>query len=235
MEVPSKDVNHEYVSSIFLRKMLVGSLGTLYNRIEYLNIKNSVISKKKVPLSIAGGDRQWHIDKFELKDFDCDQSFLNGSADKIPNGKIIPTFLQISSDEAVNDNIPVNRKILNKDGIEETVFSRLKSVPIEISFTLKIRSSDLNQSLYIAESMINVFDDTMSFHLKHNGIEKIVCQVSKDDSVQTSRKIPISFSEAKEYVESEYNFVVKGYYPKINPTEEYKNTIETQTVDVSTK
>jgi len=221
----------------FFRKLLIGSLATLHNRIEYPVIKKSELVIEKIPMSIGTGSKQWVIDKHELKDFkECEPAFLNGSVDKIPSGWLTPKDFALVPDEALNDNITVIQNVISKeDGSSETVHTRVKNVPVSIGFTLKIRASSLSQALLISESMIELYDDTMEFRFSHLGLDKLVAQIKKEEGIGIDKKIPIAMAESAGYVEMEFNFVCISNYPKLNRYNRYKHLIESGDVNVNPK
>lgn len=223
------ETNHENI----FRKVLTGCAGLFYTRIKASFIKaDGSKADIDVPISIEGADKQWFIDTFESAyAMDCPIDKINGSYTGTPAGVLKPKSYSIETEESLNDNIPVYLE----NGKMEKTRGRVKLVPIEISFDLIIRASNLNQSFNIAEKMIDIFDDNMLFHFSHHGIDKLNCVVSKEDSIGLERKVPISFGEAKESIKTEYAFKAAFYYPKINRFVSYPTSIKTEKTNFNAK
>lgn len=231
----NKDVFSSNNKYAFFRKMIIASLGLFHKRLEYefVSEKGETVLKT-VPFAIENSDKQWVLDNYEKKDLLCDNEYLNGTNDSIPRGVLSPTSFTILSEESLNDNIPVKIEVPTDIGVE-TKYTRVKYVPIQISFSIKIKCSDINQLFAIEEQMIEKFDDIMQAYLEHKGVKPIPVQVQKEDGIGVNKKIPLSFSEQKEYVTVDHTFNMISYYPKLNKFSSYKTRINSFDANIDAK
>lgn len=187
--------------NIFIRNMIVATLGELYHLIYFFNHDGaSNIKKHYVPFKLGIGQEQFVIDEYlDNLDFNGERCTALGDYEQVPRGvlKVNSIDLDMSSMTNKYNRIDIVRDV-NKHLWTYNVETAF--LPIKISFECTVVCSNITEMLKINERLFSLFGVRADyFEINHGGFR---CQaaISFPDSYSHNYPVDYNFDTKKEYL-----------------------------------
>lgn len=199
---------HMNYDDTFLRDTTVALLATLHNRLYWYNIWHNETRKIEIPFyySMTGDDR------FLLDSFvdDIAGKRIEQNYDVIPRGIVTLESTSINSNEFTNPNVRISRYIEENAELKRVV-SKLRSLPITLSYEIKIRVASELDLFKCQQAVWNLIYQYQYFYFEHNFI-RIDASFRFPDEFQT--KIARETNMTSDiYMDHTFRLDVHTYYP----------------------
>ena len=150
----------------FLRDVTVAFIAQLHNRIFWYNRWQNEDKKIDVPFyySMTGDDR------FLLDSFvdDVVGQRIEQNYDVIPRGIVTYTTANVKSTEFTNPNVRISRTITDDDHELKSVMSKVRSLPMSISYDIKIKVASEQDLFKCQQAIWNLIYQYQYFYFEHN-------------------------------------------------------------------
>ncbi len=214
---------------VFFRGLIIGMLKSLNEKITFYQTTSSgKIQEIYIPFfySLAGDES--FLQDFYLNYGDCDGNplFAEGNYDVIPRGILEYQSSRITTSSSTNKYV---RGTYEKEIVQESGGSEIKAysaylspIPIDATFSLKIKVDTTTDALKIQARTIEVLFKNFIYYFEYNGF-RVPVQASLAD--QLPDKAPNSFnfsygSTAAEGITLSINVNAETYLPQLDLTTE---------------
>jgi len=204
------------VDEVFLRGIILGLLKNLNERLTYTQInQQQQLLEVYIPFfySLAGDES--FLQDFYLDYLDCDGNspFAEGNYDVIPRGVITLSGVNIETNALTNNFVRATYNLEDLQGSMKAFSSYTTSVPLAMTFDVKLRADTLLDTFKIFQSVIQVFYKVFSFSVEFGGM-RVPVQVGFPEQYPNDKQIEFSYLNTQKYIETSFIIAVETYYPQ---------------------
>jgi hypothetical protein len=203
----------------------VGMLAELMQRMSYYQVWKDKEVEVNVPIFYSiSKDENWLRNNFNLyKMHYCDKDMakkVEGNIDALPRGILSLNSLSISSEKLTNEyaraNVPI--EIEQDEGYKlETYMSYVKILPVDLQFTLTIKSNTDIEVFKLFEMIYRNYYKVQEFYINFENMN-IPVQMGLQEDFSRETRSEFSYPIEDE-ISMEINFEVESYIPSFDPTE----------------
>ena len=211
--------NHKHnTDDVLLRAVIVGLINSMNNQVYYENVINDTEKQTvRVPFYYAfSGDERFLQDYFSNWS-DCAPSFVEGNYDPIPRGSLTLTGVSIQN---ANQTSRFVRGFYEKEEKGELLRynSYLNSIPISMTFNVKILVDTIIDAFKINQEIIRVFYKTMVFRVNFGGVV-VPSQSGFPENYAIDKQFEYSYGD-QERISLSFDIEVETYYPIFDKKQE---------------
>lgn len=199
---------------VFFRDLTVCVLDTLEDQIKWTNRFTSGDQFVKVPIYYSmTGDERFLLDSFS-DDIVSDSRYVELNTDTIPRGHLTMTGFNIKADEFANPNVWLRMVVENEQEIRK-VLTKVRAVPISVSYELTILLSSEVDSFKCNQSILNTLwiYRFMYFEFNFMNIDAVLT-MPDTNQVEMSREKNLTSDNS---IKLKVSFNVDTYYPAFRP------------------
>ena len=204
------------IDEVFLRGVIIGLLRSLNEKLTYTQInQQQQVLQVYIPFfySLAGDES--FLQDFYLDYLDCDGNspFAEGNYDIIPRGVINLSGINIDTQSLTNGFVRATYNIEDVQGNMKAYSSYMNSIPLAMTFDVKLRADTLLDTFKIFQSVVQVFYKVFSFSVEFGGM-RVPVQVGFPEQYTNDKQIEFSYQSAQKYIETTFTIAVETYYPQ---------------------
>lgn len=217
--------NHEKIDNantqdIFLRNATLSLLDLMNRKIIIDLFRNDSIEKHEIPFFYNFAGNQGFMDDFfiDIPDNCKYPSFAEGNYDVVPRGIITLTGFNIQSGDITNPFVrgtfTQEERDNNDNKVMKAYSSRLRSLPMRLTFDLKIISDNLNKTFKITEKIFDFYYANAVTYFQYRGI-RIPAQIKFPETMTNDKKYQFTYKDDT-YVETTFQVTMETYYPSFD-------------------
>jgi hypothetical protein len=216
----NENIRNENVQDIFLRNATL-SLIDLLNREVVISLKrNDEITYHEVPFFYNfGGDEGFMKDFFIEIPTDCKYpNFAEGNYEQMPRGIVTLSSFAIKSGDITNKFV---RGSFNQETRDENnqkqlkaFSSRLFTLPMTLTFSIKIESDNINKTFKIMEKIFDFYYKNQVRYFQFRGI-RVPAQVTFPESAQFQKNYNFSYTD-NTTVSISLDLQMETYFPSFD-------------------
>lgn len=204
------------VDEVFLRGVILGLLRNLNEKLTYTQInQQQQVLKVYIPFfySLAGDES--FLQDFYLDYLDCDGNspFAEGNYDIIPRGVISLSGVNIETGSLTNGFVRATYNVEDVQGNMKAFSAYTTSIPLSMTFDVRLRADTLLDTFKIFQSVIQVFYKVFSFNVEFGGMG-IPVQVGFPEQYPNDKQLEFSYLNTQKYIETNFTIAVETYYPQ---------------------
>lgn len=204
------------VDEVFLRGIILGLLKNLNEKVTYTQINQTQdVLKVYIPFFYSLSGDESFLQDFYLDYQDCDGNspFAEGNYDIIPRGIVNLIGVNIDTASITNGFVRATYNSEDTEGNMKAYSSYTSSIPLSMTFDVKLRADSLLDTFKIFQSVIQVFYKVFSFSVEFGGM-RIPVQVGFPEQYQNDKQIEFSYLSTQKYIETTFSIQVETYYPQ---------------------
>lgn len=204
------------VDEVFLRGVIVGLLRNLNERVTYTQInQQQQILQVYIPFFYSMAGDESFLQDFYLDYLDCDGNspFAEGNYDIIPRGVITLNGVNIETGSLTNGFVRATYNVEDVQGNMKAFSSYMTSIPLSLSFDVKMRADTLLDTFKIFQAVVQVFYKVFSFSVEFGGM-RIPVQVGFPEQYQNDKQIEFTYQSVQKWIETTFTITVETYYPQ---------------------
>jgi hypothetical protein len=204
------------IDEVFLRGIIVGLLRSLNEKVTYTQInEQQEILEVYIPFFYSMSGDESFLQDFYLDYLDCDGNspFAEGNYDIIPRGVVTLTGVNIDTASITNGFVRATYNIETVEGQMKAFSAYTSSIPLIMSFDIKLRADTLLDTFKIFQSVIQTFYKVYSFNVEFGGM-RVPVQVGFPEQYQNDKQLEFSYLSSQKYIETTFSIVVETYYPQ---------------------
>jgi hypothetical protein len=217
--------NHENITNrntqdIFLRNATLALLDILNRRIIIDLVRDGKIEKHEVPFfyNFAGTGGFMQDFFIDIPDNCKYPEFAEGNYDVVPRGIVTIDNFAIKSGDITNKfvrgSFTQEERGENDEKIMKAYSSRLYSLPMDIKFTIKIKTDNLNKTFKIIEKIFDFYYKNEVVYFQYRGI-RIPGQIKFPESISNDKKYNFVYTDDT-YVNTTFTVDMETYYPSFD-------------------
>ena len=203
------------MDDVFFRDLTVCVLDTLEGQVKWVNKFTSGDKYVEVPFYYSmTGDERFLLDSFSddivSGDSEGNGRYLELNTDIIPRGHLTMKSFAIRSDEVANPNVWLRTIVENEVEIRK-VLTRIRAVPVTVSYDLTILLSSEIDSFKCSQAIMDTLWLYKFMYFEHNfmNIDAVILMPDSNTIEMTREKNLTSDNSIKMTV----SFEVQTYYP----------------------
>ena len=204
------------IDEVFLRGIIVGLLRSLNEKVTYTQInEQQEILEVYIPFFYSMSGDESFLQDFYLDYLDCDGNspFAEGNYDIIPRGVVTLTGVNIDTASITNGFVRATYNVETVEGQMKAFSAYTSSIPLIMSFDIKLRADTLLDTFKIFQSVIQTFYKVYSFNVEFGGM-RVPVQVGFPEQYQNDKQLEFSYLSTQKYIETTFSIVVETYYPQ---------------------
>lgn len=204
------------VDEVFLRGIIVGLLRSLNEKVTYTQInQQQQILQVYIPFFYSMSGDETFLQDFYMDYLDCDGNspFAEGNYDIIPRGVVTLTGVNIETSGLTNGYVRATYNIEDLQGQMKAYSAYTTSIPLSMSFDIKLRADTLLDTFKIFQAVIQTFYKVFSFNVEFGGM-RIPVQVGFPEQYQNDKQLEFSYSNTQKWIETNFSIAVETYYPQ---------------------
>lgn len=210
---------------IFFRNLSISLLELLNTTVNINVSRDNTRETYQVPFMYNYG-----TDEGFLRDFyvglpdNCQIPVAEGTYDTIPRGIITLTSFQVRSSELTNRFVRGQYTDTEKNEMSENVLSaysaQLYSLPLLVTFDLKVITASINQAFKIAQNLLSVLYSYKVMYFQYLGL-RIPAQFFFPDTERLEKKYSFNYSDNNKLMLS-LTTDIETYFPSFESTSKRK-------------
>jgi hypothetical protein len=216
----NENIRNENVQDIFLRNATL-SLLDLLNREVIISLKrNDEITYHEVPFFYNfGGDEGFMKDFFLEIPGDCKcPNHAEGNYEQMPRGIVTLSGFQIKSSDITNKFVrgSFNQEVRDENDQKQlkAFSSRLFTLPMALSFSIKIESDNINKTFKIMEKIFDFYYKNQVRYFQFRGI-RIPAQVTFPETAQFQKTYSFTYTDSN-IVSISLDLQMETYFPSFD-------------------
>jgi hypothetical protein len=192
------------IDEVFLRGIIVGLLRSLNEKVTYTQInEQQEILEVYIPFFYSMSGDESFLQDFYLDYLDCDGNspFAEGNYDIIPRGVVTLTGVNIDTASITNGFVRATYNIETVEGQMKAFSAYTSSIPLIMSFDIKLRADTLLDTFKIFQSVIQTFYKVYSFNVEFGGM-RVPVQVGFPEQYQNDKQLEFSYLSSQKYIET---------------------------------
>ena len=210
-------IKESNVDEIFFRGAVISIMRYFSKNLKITQTIDNVKKEYDIPVFYQKvQDSQFMRDYFTNYSTDClPIQYVDGDFDMEPFVIINTTDITIKMSDMTNKFVRGNYVVQEKDEngypVNKSYSALLYSIPIEIKYSVEIRTDDASQSFKIIQSILDgVFKNAITHFTFRN--MRIRCNITLDNTYTPDKKLEFVYTdEQKEKIK--FNIVLECYYP----------------------
>lgn len=188
----NENIRNENVQDIFLRNATLSLIDLLNRNVIIQLVRNGEITQHDVPFFYNfSGDEGFMKDFFIDLPEDCKTpSFAEGNYDRLPRGIVTLSSFAVRAADVTNKFVrgSFNQEVKDdNDNRQVKAFSSyLFSLPLTLTFSIKIESDNLNKTFKIMEKIFDFYYKNQVRYFQFRGI-RIPAQITFPDAAQFTK------------------------------------------------
>ena len=228
----NENIRNENVQDIFLRNATLSMLDLLNRQVIIDLFRSGKVEKHEIPFFYNfGGDEGFMKDFFIDLPTDCKYpNHAEGNYEQLPRGILTLSSFQIKTSDITNKFV---RGSFNQETRDENDQKQLKaysarlfSLPMVLTFNVKIESDNINKTFKIMEKIFDFYYKNQVRYFQFRGV-RIPAQITFPDSAQFTKSYSFTYSDANT-VSISLDLNMETYFPSFDDhSKMYKgNTIK---------
>jgi len=204
------------VDEVFLRGIIVGFLRSLNEKVTYTQInQQQQILQVYIPFFYSMAGDETFLQDFYLDYLDCDGNspFAEGNYDIIPRGVVTLSGVNIETGSLTNGFVRATYNVEDLQGQMKAYSAYTTSIPLAMTFDVKVRADSLLDTFKIFQSVIQTFYKVYSFNVEFGGM-RIPVQVGFPEQYQNDKQLEFSYLNTQKWIETSFTVAVETYYPQ---------------------
>jgi len=204
------------LDEVFLRGIIVGLLRSLNEKVTYTQInQEQEVLEVYIPFFYSMSGDETFLQDFYLDYLDCDGNspFAEGNYDIIPRGVINLSGVNIDTASITNGFVRATYNVETAEGQMKAFSAYTSSIPLIMTFDVKLRADTLLDTFKIFQSVIQTFYKVYSFNVEFGGM-RVPVQVGFPEQYQNDKQIEFSYLATQKYIETTFSIAVETYYPQ---------------------
>jgi hypothetical protein len=228
----NENIRNENVQDIFLRNAALTMLDLLNRQVIIDMVRGGKIEKHEIPFFYNfGGDEGFMKDFFVDLPTDCKYpNFAEGNYEQLPRGIVTLSSFQIKTSDITNKFVRGSFNQETRDENDQKILkaysSRLFSMPMTLSFNVKIESDNINKTFKIMEKIFDFYYKNQVKYFQFRGI-RIPAQISFPETATFTKNYNFVYTDAN-IVSISLDLNMETYFPSFDDhSKMYKgNTIK---------
>jgi len=204
------------VDEVFLRGVILGLLKNLNERVTYTQInQQQQLLEIYIPFfySLAGDESFLQDFYLDYQDCDGNSPFAEGNYDIVPRGVITLSGVNIETSSLTNNFVRATYNVEDLQGNMKAFSSYTTSIPLSMTFDVKLRADTLLDTFKIFQSVIQVFYKVFNFSVEFGGM-RVPVQVGFPEQYPNDKQLEFSYLNTQKYIETSFTIAVETYYPQ---------------------
>ena len=204
------------VDEVFLRGIIVGLLRNLNERVTYTQInQQQQVLQVYIPFFYSMSGDETFLQDFYLDYLDCDgqSPFAEGNYDVIPRGIVTLTGVNIETASLTSGFVRATYNVEDIQGQMKAYSAYTSSIPLSMTFDVKLRADSLLDTFKIFQAVIQVFYKVFSFSVEFGGM-RVPVQVGFPEQYQNDKQLEFSYQNTQKWIETTFSVAVETYYPQ---------------------
>lgn len=234
-----QNINNKNTQDIFLRNAILSILDTLNRRITIDMVNDGDIQKHTVPFFYNKAGTGGFMQDFfiDVPDGCVYPEYAEGDYDIVPNGIITLDNFSIKSSDITNKFVrgTFTQEELDKNSqkILKAYSSRLYTLPMDLKFSAKIKSDNLNKTFKITEKIFDLYYKNEVVYFQYRGI-RIPGQIKFPESISNDKKYQFEYN-TDQYVITNFSFDFETYYPSFDDSSTMYKGDNIQNINIAKK
>lgn len=204
------------VDEVFLRGIIVGLLRNLNEKVTYTQInQQQQILKVYIPFFYSMSGDETFLQDFYLDYLNCDGNspFAEGNYDVIPRGIVSLSGVNIETASLTSGFVRATYNVEDLQGQMKAYSAYTTSIPLSMTFDVKLRADTLLDTFKIFEAVVQVFYKVFSFSVEFGGM-RVPVQVGFPEQYTNDKQLEFSYSNTQKWIETSFTVAVETYYPQ---------------------
>jgi hypothetical protein len=207
---------------VFLRNLISALLRSFNEKLKYRQINDQQqVLEVFVPFFYSlTGDEPFLQDFFiHYRNCDTDKPIAEGNYDVIPRGVVSLQSSEINTQSLGNKFTRTSYAVETVQGEMKTFSAYTNSVPLALTFSVRMKVDTLLDAFKIYQSVITTFYKTYSFSFEFDGY-RIPAQVGFPESYDMTKQLEFSYNNLPQLIEFNFSVAVETYFPEKDLTTE---------------
>lgn len=216
----NENVRNSNVQDIFLRNATLSLLDLLNKEVVIQLVRDNKIEDHEVPFFYNfGGDEGFMKDFFIELPTDCKYpSHAEGNYEKLPRGIVTLSSFAIKPSDNTNKFVrgSFNQETSDDQGQRsmKAYSAMLFSLPMNLTFNLKIESDNINKTFKIMEKIFDFYYKNQVRYFQFRGI-RIPAQVTFPDTAQFTKNYNFTYTD-QNLVTISLDLTMETYFPSFD-------------------
>tara|TARA_Y100000389_G_C17468472_1_gene527991 strand:- start:610 stop:1395 length:786 start_codon:yes stop_codon:yes gene_type:complete len=217
--------NHENIDNsntqdIFLRNAVLSIIDMFNRKIEIDQNRSGDIEKHTVPFFYDMSGKQGFMQDFfvDVPDGCVYPDHAEGNYEQIPRGVIKLTGFKVVEGDITNPfvrgSFTQEERDINDRKVMKAYSSRLRTLPMQLSFDIKVLTDNLNKTFKITEKIFDMYHANIVTYFQYRGI-RIPAQVKFPETITNDNKYKFTYKDDT-YVETTFQVNMETYYPSFD-------------------
>jgi hypothetical protein len=234
-----QNITNKNTQDIFLRNAILSILDVLNRRISIDLIDDGKVVKNTIPFFYNKAGTGGFMQDFfiDIPDGCVYPKYAEGDYDIVPNGIITLDNFSIKSSDITNKFVrgTFTQEELdsNSQKILKAYSSRLYTLPMDLKFSAKIKSDNLNKTFKITEKIFDLYYKNEVVYFQYRGI-RIPGQIKFPESIGNDKKYQFEYN-TDQYVITNFNFDFETYYPSFDDSSTIYKGDNIQNINIDKK
>lgn len=228
----NENIRNENIQDIFLRNAALTMIDLLNRQVIIDLIRGDKVEKHEIPFFYNfGGDEGFMKDFFIDLPTDCKYpNHAEGNYEQLPRGIVTLSSFQIKTSDITNKFVRGSFNQETRDENDQKVLkaysARLFSMPMTLSFNVKIESDNINKTFKIMEKIFDFYYKNQVRYFQFRGI-RIPAQISFPETATFTKNYNFVYTDAN-VVSISLDLNMETYFPSFDDhSKMYKgNTIK---------
>lgn len=215
-----ENIINKNTQDIFLRNATLSLLDVLNRRIIIDLVRGDTIEKHEVPFfyNFAGTGGFMQDFFIDLPD-DCKYpQFAEGTYDVVPRGIVTLNNFAIKTSDITNKfvrgSFTQEERDKNNEKKMKAFSSRLYSLPMDLNFSVKIKSDNLNKTFKIIEKIFDFYYKNEVVYFQYRGI-RIPGQIKFPETMTNDKKYAFNYNDDT-YIDTSFSISMETYFPSFD-------------------
>ena len=207
---------------VFLRSLIASLLRSFNEKLRYRQINDQQqVLEVFVPFFYSlTGDEPFLQDFFiHYINCDTDKPIAEGNYDVIPRGIVSLQSSEINTQSLGNKFVRTSYAVETVKGEMKTFSAYTNSVPLALSFNVRMKVDTLLDAFKIYQSVITTFYKTYPFSFEFDGY-RIPAQVGFPESYDMQKQLEFTYNTNPQLIEFNFSVAVETYFPERDLTTE---------------
>lgn len=204
------------IDEVFLRGVIVGLLRSLNEKVTYTQInEQQEVLEVYIPFFYSMSGDESFLQDFYLDYLDCDGNspFAEGNYDIIPRGVVTLSGVNIDTASITNGFVRATYNVETAEGQMKAFSAYTSSIPLSMTFDIKLRADTLLDTFKIFQSVIQTFYKVYSFNVEFGGM-RVPAQVGFPEQYQNDKQLEFTYLSTQKYIETTFSITLETYYPQ---------------------
>jgi hypothetical protein len=168
-----------------------------------------------IPFFYSMSGDETFLQDFYLDYLDCDgqSPFAEGNYDVIPRGIVTLSGVNIDTSSLTSGFVRATYNVEDLQGQMKAFSAYTTSIPLAMTFDVKLRADSLLDTFKIFQSVVQVFYKVFSFSVEFGGM-RVPVQVGFPEQYPNDKQLEFSYANTQKWIETNFTISVETYYPQ---------------------